>query len=237
MRIPRLYISQPLAPGKDISLDAAMAHRLGRVLRLVAGAEVVLFDGQGGECRGRLVSLGRERALVKVEKHTETDRESSLHTHLGLALSRGERMDWAIQKAVETGVQEITPLSSEHAEVKIPQSRQQRHLARWQQIIVHACEQSGRTVLPTLHPPQRAGTVGCPSAGGLPIAAAPRRPPQPARPLPLLCSSQRPGRRVQQARAHAGTRLRLSRLVPGPASAAGGDGTDGSASSAAVPVG
>lgn len=153
MRIPRLYISQPLAPGKDISLDAAMAHRLGRVLRLVAGAEVVLFDGQGGECRGRLVSLGRERALVKVEKHTETDRESSLHTHLGLALSRGERMDWAIQKAVETGVQEITPLSSEHAEVKIPQSRQQRHLARWQQIIVHACEQSGRTVLPTLHPP------------------------------------------------------------------------------------
>ncbi len=154
VRIPRLYIGAPLQLGENITLEVEAAHRLSRVLRLTAGAEVLLFDGRGGEHRGHLVSFGRNRAVVKVGEHREEDRESSLHTHLGLALSRGERMDWAVQKAVETGVHEITPLSSERSEVKILGRRQERHMNRWQQIIIHACEQSGRTALPLLHAPQ-----------------------------------------------------------------------------------
>ena len=153
MRIPRLYIDRPLQPGESFTLDAETAHRLGRVLRLTAGAELVLFDGRDGECPARLIKLSRQQAVVKVESYRKTARESPLHTHLGLALCRGERMNWAVQKAVETGVYEITLLFSTRSEVKLPASRWERHMARWQQIIIHSCEQSGRTTVPALHPP------------------------------------------------------------------------------------
>jgi len=79
--------------------------------------------------------------------------ESPLRIHLGQGLSRGERMDWAIQKATELGVSEITPIVSERCEVRLKDERTDKRLAHWRQIAISACEQCGRSTLPVIHPP------------------------------------------------------------------------------------
>lgn len=152
MRLSRFFIDAPLALGQH-ELPEAQAHYIGRVLRLSAGHAVQLFDGSGTEYLGQLMEVGKKRVSVELVERQPGLAESPLRVHLGQGLSRGERMDWAIQKATELGVAEITPLLSERCEVRLNDERADKRLQHWRQIAISACEQCGRSVLPRIQAP------------------------------------------------------------------------------------
>ncbi|MEO4048638.1 16S rRNA (uracil(1498)-N(3))-methyltransferase [Pseudomonas sp. CAU 1711] len=152
MRLSRFFIDAPLSLGQHL-LPEAQAHYIGRVLRHAAGDAVQLFDGSGQEYLGELIEVGKKAVRVELREAFAGQAESPLRIHLGQGLSRGERMDWAIQKATELGVAEITPLLSERCEVRLKDERADKRLAHWRQVAISACEQCGRSRLPTLHPP------------------------------------------------------------------------------------
>lgn len=156
MRLSRFFIDAPLTLGSH-ALPETAAHYIGRVLRLSNGSAVQLFDGSGQEYLGELIEVGKKQVRVELRQQLTGQPESPLRIHLGQGLSRGERMDWAIQKATELGVAQITPLISERCEVRLNDERADKRLAHWRQIAISACEQCGRSVVPTIHPPQPLG--------------------------------------------------------------------------------
>ncbi|HXQ98903.1 MAG TPA: 16S rRNA (uracil(1498)-N(3))-methyltransferase, partial [Pseudomonas sp.] len=156
MRLSRFFIDTTLSPGEH-ELPEAQAHYIGRVLRMAEGDAVQLFDGSGTEFRATLTEVGKKRVRVQVSESFAGLAESALQIHLGQGLSRGERMDWAIQKATELGVTQITPIISERCEVRLKDERAEKRQAHWQQIAVSACEQCGRSVVPVINPPLTLG--------------------------------------------------------------------------------
>src|SRR5574337_767508 len=154
MRIPRLHVDAPLSPDVRIELPAqAAAHAL-RVLRLQPGDAVILFNGDGHDYPARLVAGGAREVAAHVETRVATIRESPLRITLAQALARGEKMDWIVQKAVELGVAAIMPLATERSEVKLDDRRAAKRLEHWRAVMLAACEQSGRAVVPTIEAPQ-----------------------------------------------------------------------------------
>jgi 16S rRNA (uracil1498-N3)-methyltransferase len=154
MRISRIYTEQPLKQESQIKLDGQQAHYLSKVLRLKANADLILFNGDGHEYKSLITEIDKHSITLEIAGATLANSESPLHSILGLGLSRGERMDIAIQKSTELGVTEIVPLFTEFSEVKLQGERLQKKLMHWQQIAISACEQSGRNLPPKVHPPQ-----------------------------------------------------------------------------------
>lgn len=152
MRLSRFFIDAPLSLGEH-QLPEAQAHYIGRVLRMAEGDALQVFDGSGNEFLGSLLEVGKKHVRVQLTETFAGQPDSPLHLHLGQGLSRGERMDWAIQKATELGVNEITPIVSERCEVRLKDERADKRLAHWRQIAISACEQCGRSTLPVIHPP------------------------------------------------------------------------------------
>ncbi|PYC35813.1 16S rRNA (uracil(1498)-N(3))-methyltransferase [Pseudomonas protegens] len=152
MRLSRFFIDAPLSLGEH-ELPEAQAHYIGRVLRMAEGDALQVFDGSGMEFRGTLVEVGKKRVRVQLDERFAGQDESPLQIHLGQGLSRGERMDWAIQKATELGVSEITPIFSERCEVRLKDERADKRLLHWRQVAISACEQCGRSRVPLIHPP------------------------------------------------------------------------------------
>ena len=152
MRVSRFYLDAPLAEGECLLTDN-LAHYVGRVLRLAPGAPVQIFNGSGQEWPGQVLEVSKREVRVTLQAPLPGLPESALKVHLGQAMSRGERMDWAIQKAVEMGVSEITPLFTERCEVKLQGERADKRQAHWQQIAISACEQCGRSIVPVVHSP------------------------------------------------------------------------------------
>jgi len=150
MRIPRLYLPVPLASDSSVNLDKEQVHYLGTVLRLRAGAAVVLFNGDGAEYEAVLTAIDRKSGQLQVRARREPERESALDLCLALGISRGERMTYAVQKAVELGVTRIQPLITEHCEVRIDEERAEKRQQHWLGIVHSACEQAGRTRVPHL---------------------------------------------------------------------------------------
>lgn len=120
------------------------------MLRLRAGEELILFNGEGGEWRARLRVSHRDRCEVEPLEYVDAERESPLQITLLQGISRGERMDFTLQKATELGVHRIVPVFCERTQVKLSGERLDRRMAHWQGVVVHAAEQSGRTRLPVL---------------------------------------------------------------------------------------
>lgn len=152
MRLSRFFIDAPLSLGEH-ELPETQAHYIGRVLRMAEGDALQVFDGSGTEFRGTLVEVGKKRVRVQLNESFAGQEESPLRIHLGQGLSRGERMDWAIQKATELGVGEITPIFSERCEVRLKDERADKRLLHWRQVAISACEQCGRSRVPVIHPP------------------------------------------------------------------------------------
>jgi 16S rRNA (uracil1498-N3)-methyltransferase len=153
MRIPRIYISNHLKAGSTIELDDRAFQHTVKVLRLREDSEIILFNGSGGEYSATLTKVTKKQAVAEVNDFFEKESESPLSIHLALGISKGERMDFAIQKSVELGVTEITPLYTERCVVNLDAKREAKRLDHWQGIIISACEQSGRNTVPQLHKP------------------------------------------------------------------------------------
>ena len=154
MRNIRIYADCPLSVSSRVPLPEAAAHHLARVLRCRRGDEVVLFNGQGGSFSGRIVAVTRVAVEVELARFHPDEPGPALNIALGLGVFRSARMDYAVQKSVELGAATIAPLFTERGIVKLAPQRLQTRLERWRAIIVHACEQSGRNILPTLDAPQ-----------------------------------------------------------------------------------
>ena len=154
MRLSRVYLPQKLSPGATVSLNRDSAHYLGRVLRLKPGDQVNLFNSEDGEFSGELIEIGKQQGLVHVTVQVENEADPKLSIHLGLGLSRGERMDYAVQKSTELGVTSITPLVTDYCEVRLGKERQLNRQAHWQRVAISACEQCGRSKIPAVNLPQ-----------------------------------------------------------------------------------
>jgi 16S rRNA (uracil1498-N3)-methyltransferase len=152
MRQPRIYDDQPLILGQTLSLAPQAASHVARVLRLTQGATVTLFNSDGHEYESVIVSATKKSVEVLVTAANRVDRESPLTSHIGLVISKGDRFEYALQKATELGVSHITPLTSSRCEVHLKGDRLQKKLDQWQAICVSACEQSQRNVVPTVAP-------------------------------------------------------------------------------------
>ncbi len=153
MRVPRIFTEQALAAGAELALESGPSQHLARVLRMGQGDELCLFDGSGAEYQARIVAADKRRVTVAVLESGPGLAESALRIHLGIGISRGERMDWVVQKATELGVAAISPLYTERTEVRLRGEREERKRLHWLQVAVSACEQCGRSVLPAVHEP------------------------------------------------------------------------------------
>ncbi|OUR60390.1 16S rRNA (uracil(1498)-N(3))-methyltransferase [Bermanella sp. 47_1433_sub80_T6] len=159
MRIPRIYTPQTLSENTAIQLDEAAANHVARVLRMKAERELIVFNGEAQQhFSAQIISVDRKAVSIQVLAKNSTQLESPLHIHLGQAISKGDRFEFAIQKAVELGVNEITPLWTTNCDVKLNSERLEKKIRQWRQIAIAACEQSGRDVVPTIHLPAQLET-------------------------------------------------------------------------------
>ena len=153
MRIPRFFIDEPLLIDSAIDLPSELGHYLSNVLRLRIGAPIVLFNGNGNDYPSEVLDIHKRKTSVLVNAQISLSVESPLHLHLGQGVSKGERMEIALQKAVELGVTEISPIITENCNVKLDQERWFKKHASWQKLVIAACEQSQRNVIPKLYLP------------------------------------------------------------------------------------
>jgi len=151
---PRTYTSAALHSAARIELDSQSATHLLRVLRLNEGDSVRLFNGDGNEYCGVLCDVQKKGAAVQVGEILRSDATAPLNLHLGQVVSKGERMDFTIQKATELGICEITPLWSERCEVRLKGERLEKKMEHWQKVAISACEQCGRNRIPQIHEPR-----------------------------------------------------------------------------------
>lgn len=150
MRLPRTLVDLPLDAGARLTLPPAPSHHLVRVLRLRVGDPLVLFNGNGRDFPGTILRAAEAGVEVRIGAPTEVEPPPPLEIHLGIGISKGERMDLVVQKAVELGVASISPLFTERSLVRLEGERMARRLQHWQGVLVAACEQCGRRRLPTL---------------------------------------------------------------------------------------
>lgn len=154
MPISRIYQPIPLQSGDELSLSEQASHHLGRVLRATIQDEITLFNGKGGEYQATITRIDKKSVTVKIGAFNPRESESPLELYLAQGISRGEKMDYTIQKAVELGVKKIIPLFTERCNVKLDEERRDKRLQHWQSIVISACEQSGRNRVPEVVAPQ-----------------------------------------------------------------------------------
>ena len=148
MRLTRVHVPGPLAAGGLCTVRGDAASHIVRVLRLGVGAPLAVFDGAGGEYCARIEAVRKGEVLVALAERREGETESPLRLTLAQGVSRGERMDWVVQKAVELGVERIVPVLTERSVVRLDAAQARNKQRHWHGIAVAACEQSGRSRLP-----------------------------------------------------------------------------------------
>lgn len=153
MRIPRFYQPDVFTVGESVSLSSTNFRHAIQVMRLAVGDLLILFNGESGEYSARLSSVDRRNARAEIISFEAINRESLLDTRLILALIKPDKMDFAIQKAVELGVTSIQPVITDRSVIRVKPARMEKKLSHWQAIIHSACEQSGRTTIPKVSLP------------------------------------------------------------------------------------
>ncbi|WP_217531687.1 16S rRNA (uracil(1498)-N(3))-methyltransferase [Vibrio metschnikovii] len=152
MRIPRIYHPSPIHQLGTLALSDDAANHIGKVLRMQLGQSVTLFDGSDAEFPAVISEISKKQLTVDIQQRIEKSIESPLNLHLGQVISRGDKMEFTIQKSVELGVNTITPLLSERCGVKLDPKRFEKKLQQWQKIAIAACEQCGRNIVPVIRP-------------------------------------------------------------------------------------
>ena len=158
MRLTRIFVEQPLVSGKGVGIPEQAGLHLTRVLRLDAGAPVILFDGSGGEYAATLERDGK-KVWARVGAFTAGERESPLDITLLQGVARGERMDLIVQTATELGISRIVPVLAERSVVKADAKQRERKREHWQAVAVAACEQCGRNRVPDVSEPRSLGNA------------------------------------------------------------------------------
>ena len=153
MRQSRVYTAQRLSSVGSVELSGSASHYLSRVLRLSVGDCLTLFNGDGKNYPGEIGAIQRQSVLVKLLDSQVPGNESPLKITLVQAISRGERMDYSLQKATELGVFCIQPVISSRVEVRLDDKRLAKRLSHWQGVVISACEQSGRATVPEVQAP------------------------------------------------------------------------------------
>ncbi len=150
MRITRLYHTKNLNCGETTQLDKDTSSHLIRVLRTKKEAPVILFNGDGFNYLCKTLNDSPKKTLLAVESKTKADNESNLHITLIQGLSRLDRMETTIQKSVELGANKIIPVLCQHSNAKLSEEKKQKKLAHWKKVVISACEQSGRSIVPEI---------------------------------------------------------------------------------------
>jgi len=153
VRLTRVHVPGPLAVASEVTLPEAAAAHVARVLRLRPGARLVLFDGSGADFLAEISDVAGSRVRARIHERVEGLPESRLAVTLVQAVSRGERMDWTLQKATELGVRRIQPVFAARSVVRLDERQGERRLRHWQAVVTSACAQCGRSVLPVVEPP------------------------------------------------------------------------------------
>jgi 16S rRNA (uracil1498-N3)-methyltransferase len=153
MRLNRIYCEGPLTSGTAVALPMAGAYHVARVLRMREGAPLTVFDGQGREYQAEIAEVEGDKVKVQLGDQTQGTAESPLRITLVQGVSRSERMDWTLQKATELGVSAIAPVMAARSVVRLDEKQSQKKQAHWSGIVIGACEQCGRTRVPTVATP------------------------------------------------------------------------------------
>ena len=152
MRITRIYQPGPYVIGRDLALSSTASQHVGVVLRMRVGERLTIFSGEDVEAPVTISAIDRKLVYVNVDDVYIVSRESPLAIHLVQGISKGERMDFVVQKAVELGVHSISPIVSAHCVVRLNSQQIAKKMQHWQAISLAACEQSGRNRIPVIHP-------------------------------------------------------------------------------------
>ena len=152
MRTVRVYDNQPLQTDTEVTLCSDAFNHAIKVLRMNVNDPLTLFNGNGCDYQAVITSIQKKSADVRIIGRTEKNNESPIRIHLGQVLSRGDKMDFTVQKSVELGINVITPLVSERCGVRLNDERSQKKQETLQKIVISACEQSGRAVIPEVRP-------------------------------------------------------------------------------------
>ncbi|VAW92282.1 16S rRNA (uracil(1498)-N(3))-methyltransferase [hydrothermal vent metagenome] len=152
MRTTRMFYNGDITVGNNIILPKKTSNHLIQVLRLNIDATIILFNGDGRNHLAKIIANNKNAAQIKILSSDNNLTESPIKIHISLALTKNDKMDFAIQKSVELGVTEITPLILQHSIVKLDSKKREKRHSRWLEIIRSACEQSGRSFIPTLNP-------------------------------------------------------------------------------------
>lgn len=153
MSTSRFFCPTKIGPGSQLDLPDNAAHHAHRVLRLKTGDEAILFNGDGHDYRCELLRVGKDGVTAKVLAQNAVARESTLNVTLAQCISSSDRMDFTLQKCVELGIHCIQPLAAERSVVKLNGERAEKRVQHWQNVVISACEQSGRAVVPEVLPP------------------------------------------------------------------------------------
>jgi len=153
MRLTRVFIDGDLAAGQRLTVEGSAGNHIVRVLRARVGDKLTLFNGRGGEYGASIDEIRRDTVHVSVREHRDQERESAFELTLAQGISRGERMDWVVQKATELGVTRIVPLFTERSMVHLDEKQALKKVQHWRGIAVSACEQCGRNVVPEIAAP------------------------------------------------------------------------------------
>ena len=153
MSIPRFYCDSKLGPGAVVELPPNAAVHASRALRLQAGARVRLFNGDGHDYGAELIRVSKEHVSAKILDQHAVNNEPPFRATLAQAISSGDRMDFTLQKSVELGIHAIQPLAAERSVVKLSGERSDKRVQHWQNVVVSACEQSGRAFVPHVAAP------------------------------------------------------------------------------------
>lgn len=149
----RFYSPLPLQVGTTVTLSVNAATHATKVMRLGVGDTLVLFCGDGADYTCELTTVQKNVVMAKVKSKQILENESPLDITLLLGISAGDRMDIGIQKAVELGASRIIPIKTERSVVKLDEEKAKKRVTHWKNIVIAACEQSGRAFVPQVEPP------------------------------------------------------------------------------------
>lgn len=150
----RFFDPQSFAEGQQTALGDEASHHIARVLRMQVGDRLQVFNGQGGAWHAEITSVSKKTVSVLPYRFDPENRSAVTPVTVALPMIKGERMDYALQKATELGAHQFQLLNTERTDVRLDGERLEKKLRHWQQVVISACEQCGMNLVPAVKAPR-----------------------------------------------------------------------------------